>query len=222
MSFPTTTLDTLAPDSLVEALKHRYATKRFDPSKRIPAAQWEALEESLVLSPSSYGLQPWKFLVVDDPALRHELVGASWNQPQADEASHFVVFAVKEDLDEAHIDRYLARIAEVRQVGVDTLDAFRGMLLASVKGKTPEQVQAWSTRQVYIALGQFMAAAALLGVDTCPMEGLLSAEYDRILGLEGSGYRTVVACAAGYRSAADKYAGQAKVRFESRDVLKHL
>lgn len=212
----------LAPGALLEALNHRYATKRFDPERAIPAETWEALEQALLLAPSSYGLQPWKFLVVDDPSVRRELVPATWNQPQPAEASRYVVFAVREDLAEADADRYLARMAEVRDVPASSLSGFRGMLLSAFSGRTPSARQEWNARQAYIAMGQFMAAAALLGVDTCPIEGLLPAEYDRILGLEGSGYRTVAAVAAGYRSPEDVYANLPKVRFALGDVVQHL
>lgn len=211
----------VAPAPALEALNHRYATKRFDPARPIPAGTWEVLEQALVLAPSSYGLQPWKFIVVDDPALRRELVAATWNQPQPVEASRYVVFAVREDLAEADADRYLARIAEVRAVPPQSLAGFRGMLGSAIANRTREARFEWNARQAYLAMGQFMAAAAFLGVDTCPLEGLLPAEYDRILGLAGSGYRTVAAVAAGYRSPEDTYADLPKVRFETRDVVVH-
>lgn len=212
----------LSPSVLLDALNRRYATKRFDPSRSIPDATWQALEQALLLAPSSYGLQPWKFLVVDDPALRRDLVPSTWNQPQPVEASRYVVFAVREDLAEADADRYLARIAEVRDVPESSLAGFRGMLVSAITTRTREARFTWNARQAYIAMGQFMASAALLGVDTCPIEGLLPAEYDRILGLEGSGYRTVAAVAAGYRSPEDAYAALPKVRFGLPDVVRHL
>jgi nitroreductase len=212
---------TLTPTTAREALNHRYATKRFDPSRAIPAATWETLEQALVLSPSSYGLQPWKFVVVDDPALRQELVGATWNQTQPVEASRYVVFAVREDLSEADVDRYLARIAEVRDVPAQSLAGFRGMLHSAISNRDRDARFQWNACQAYIAMGQFMATAAFLGVDTCPIEGLVAADYDRILGLEGSGYRTVAAVAAGYRSAEDPYARLPKVRFGASDVILH-
>ena len=94
----------LAPDQLLAALRWRYATKKFDPASKIPADVWDALEQSLVLTPSSFGLQPWKFLVVSDPAVRARLQPESWNQPQVTEASHFVVLAARTDLTKADID----------------------------------------------------------------------------------------------------------------------
>lgn len=213
----------IAAADLLASLRWRYATKKFDPTKKIPTELWSALEESLVLAPSSYGLQPWKFLVVIDPAVRAKLQGHSWGQSQTVEASHFVVFAVREDLGSDHVDRYLDRVAEVRGVGRETLGGFRKMLLGSLEQAAAKgRLNQWQAHQVYIALGQFMAAAAILQIDTCPMEGIDPEKFDQVLALEGSGYKTVVACAAGYRAADDKYAVIPKVRFAAKDVIVHV
>lgn len=206
--------------SLLETLRWRYATKQFDPARAIPEPTWTALEESLVLTPSSLGLQPWRFVVVTQPELREPLQAASYGQSQPRDCSHFVVFAVRRGLDAAHIDRHVARTAAVRGVPAESLAKFRGMMEGSVERARREgTLDTWQDHQAYIALGQFMLAAALLGVDTCPMEGIEPAKYDEILGLAGTGYGTVVACAAGYRSAGDKYAAAPKVRFPRAEVV---
>ena len=213
----------LTPEQLIAALNWRYATQKFDPSLRIDATTWGALELSLVLAPSSFGAQPWKFLVVDDPGVRERLLAASWGQRQVVDASHLVVFALKKDLDAAHLDRHVARTAEVRGVAPETLEKYRGGLHKAVNGaRAGGTLDAWQSRQVYIALGQFMAAAAALGVDTCPMEGIAPAKYDDILGLKDSGFTTLCACPAGYRAADDKYAVIPKVRFPVADVIVHI
>jgi nitroreductase len=213
----------VSESSLLVALNWRYATKKFDPSRRIPSTTWSTLEQALVLSPSSFGLQPWRFLVVDTPELRQRLVAASWGQTQPVDASHYVVFAVRQNLDEAHVDRYVARTAEVRGVKADSLAPFKKVMMGSLDGaRAAGTLDGWQSRQLYIALGQFMAAAALIGVDTCPMEGLEPAAYDEILGLKGTGWTTVVACAAGYRASDDKYATTPKVRFPVSEVVSHL
>ena len=210
----------VAPDLLLHALRWRYATKRFDPARAIPADTWAALEDSLVLTPSSLGLQPWRFLVITDPELKEALSAVSWRQTQPRDCSHFVVMTVRRGLDEAHVDRYLARAAEVRGVTVESLDKFRGMITGSLgKARADGTLDNWQSHQIYIALGQFMAASALLGVDTCPMEGIEPARYDEILQLGGTGYATVVACAAGYRHPEDKYATTPKVRFKAAEVI---
>jgi len=215
-----TTATVISPDELLQAQAWRYATKQFDPSRKIPAEVWSALERSLVLSPSSFGLQPWKFLVIQDPALRAKLRAASWGQSQVEDASHLVVFLAKETLTEADVDHFVARVAEVRRQTPESLAGYRDMMVGTlVTGPRAATIDAWAARQAYIALGNFMTSAALLGVDTCPMEGLDAAQYDQILGLAGSGYRTVVACPAGYRSSGDKYAALAKVRFPEGEVI---
>ncbi len=210
----------IPPPQLVEALNWRYATKKFDPEKKIPAEVWHALEQSLVLAPSSIGLQPWKFFVVTDPARRAELQAASFRQAQVVECSHFVVFTVRRDLDAAHVERHIARMVEVTGVAPESLAKFRTMTMSNLdRARAAGTLDTWQEHQIYIALGKFMAAAAVLAVDTCPMEGIEPAKYDELLGLSGTNYATVVACAAGYRRADDKYATMKKVRFRPEDVI---
>ena len=210
-----------APE-LIQQLNWRYSTKVFDPARKIPAELWEQLEQALVLTPSSFGLQPYRFIVVTDPALKTKLRPASWNQSQIEDCSHLVVFLAQNDMTEASIDEYLARIAQVRGVTAESLSGYRSFMVGDlVQGPRHAIIQEWAARQTYIALGNFMTSAAVLGVDTCPLEGLVPAQYDEILGLAGSGYRTVCACPAGYRSEADKYATLPKVRYAKDRLITH-
>lgn len=209
-----------AAADLVSALNWRYATKQFDPARKIAAADWNALEESLRLAPSSFGIQPWKFIVVETPGLRAKLREVSWGQTQVTDASHLVVLAVKQAVDAAHLDRYFADTAKTRGTSVESLAGFRKVIDGFVAGKAKAgQLEVWSAKQVYIAAGQFMAAAAVMGVDTCPLEGIDPAKYDELLGLAGTGWATQMAIAAGYRSAEDKYATTPKVRFPAPEVI---
>lgn len=217
-------MPTIAPESLLTQFSWRYATKKFDPARQIPAEQWSALERAAMLAPSSYGLQPWKFVVITDPPLRRRLREASWNQPQITDASHLVVFARRAALTTADVDRHVDRIVEVRKVPREALADFRNMMLGSVAspGSVPGgSIDTWVSRQVYIALGFFLSAAAMLGIDACPMEGFDPAAYDRLLGLPELGYRATVVAAAGYRSADDPFSPEkaAKVRFDSSEVI---
>ncbi|HXA81287.1 MAG TPA: NAD(P)H-dependent oxidoreductase [Opitutaceae bacterium] len=210
-------------DTLLEALHWRYATKKFDPAKKIPADTWATLEQALVLAPSSFGLQPWKFIVVQDPATRQKLSAASWGQTQPVECSHYVAFTVRKNLGADHVDHFLDRIVEVRGGTKDALKGYRDIMLGSLeKARAGGYLDMWQSHQVYIALGQFMASAAVLGVDACPMEGIEPPKYDEILGLAAQGYTTLCACAAGYRSADDKYAVAKKVRFKPAEVIQHV
>ena len=213
---------TISPEKLLASLRWRYATKKFDPTRKIPAATWDALEESMVLTPSSFGLQPWKFLVIQDPGVRANLSSESWQQPQVTQASHYVVLTARTDLNAADIDAWMARMAEVQGSGPEVLAPLKGMIEGFAQAMSHEARHAWNTRQVYIALGQLMTTAAVMGIDACPMEGISAAGYDQLLGLEGSGYATVVGCALGYRAADDKYASIPKARFDRSKVISHI
>lgn len=207
-------------NQLIGQLNWRYATKQFDPQRKISSEEWATLEDALVLTPSSYGLQPWKFVVVTNPAIREQLVAASHGQRQVADASHLVVFAIKKDLCERDIDSHLDRISEVRGVPREALGQFRDMMVGSLIKRLGEaERNAWATKQVYIALGNFLTSAALLGIDACPMEGVDPAKYDEILGLKKHGLSTVVAAPAGYRAATDKSSRAKKVRFARDQVL---
>lgn len=213
----------VSPEQVLQQLHWRYATKKFDPAKKISEDVWQALEKSLVLTPSSFGLQPWKFFVVSNPEIRKNLVEHSWGQTQVVDASHLVVLAIKKDLNEADVDRYVQHMSEVRQVPVDALQGMAKMIKGFMTNPPyPLNLNEWAARQVYIALGQFMTSAAMLGIDTCPMEGFNPAKYDEVLGLEAQGYATVVVCPTGYRATDDKYATMPKVRYPSQDVVQYV
>lgn len=212
-------MELINPEKIIGALSWRYATKKFNPEKRIATDIWSALEEVLVLSPSSFGLQPWKFIVVTDSKLKAQLRPASWDQEQITSCSHLVVFCSKVDLGEPEIDAYVSRVAEVREQTTESLTGYKGMMYSSlVTGPLQPQINNWASRQVYIALGNFMTAAALMGVDTCPMEGFEPEKYNSILGVSDLGYSATVLCAAGYRADEDRYQSVKKVRFP-KDLL---
>jgi nitroreductase len=216
-------MTTLDAQNLLDCLRWRYATKHFDPQRKISAEDFFALEQALVLSPSSCGLQPWKFLIVSDPAIRTRLKAASRGQSQITDASHLVVLAIKTSFGEKEVDDFLTRAAEVRQIPIESLAGYRNMIMNTIiRGLDDSARQTWETCQIYIALGFLLTSAAVLGLDACPMEGIIPAEYDAILGLEAKKLKTIVACALGYRSPHDKYATIPKVRFPAEQVLIHV
>ena len=213
-------MSTITREQLLQQLHWLYATKQFDPQRKIAPADWAALEDALVLSPSSFGLQPWKFVIVTNPALRERLVSVSWGQRQVVVASHLVVFALKKNLSEADVLGYIKRISEVRGLPPEGMISYRDKMIGSLfKGRDATARTIWAANQIYIALGNFLTSTALLGIDACPMEGIEPARYDEILGLEALGLHTLVAATAGYRAATDKYAALKKVRFEKNDVI---
>ena len=213
----------MTPEKVLEQLKWRYAVKKFDANKKIPDSVWQVLEQSLVLSPSSFGLQPWKFYVIRNPELRQQLLPHSWGQEQVVDASHLIVLAIKKDVDEAEVDLYVNRMAQVQQVPVEKLEKFGETVKGFLNNPPfPFEVNSWSARQVYIALGFLMTCAAMLEIDTCPMEGFVPSEYDRILDLPAKGFHSVVICAVGYRAEDDKAADRPKVRFPTEVVVEYV
>jgi nitroreductase len=207
-------------EQLLTQLNWRYATKKFDPMRKISPEDWTVLETALILSPSSYGLQPWKFIVITDQKTREKLFPATWNQRQVLDCSHYLVFAVNTKITEDHIDKHIARTLEVRGGTTEALSWFREAMVGDVvTGERGTIAQQWATHQVYLALGNFLTSAALMGIDACPMEGFEPAQYDKILQLLAKGLASVVCCAAGYRAPDDKAATLKKVRFPREQVI---
>lgn len=214
---------TLTPEQVLQQLNWRYATKKFDPNKKIPESIWTVLEQSLVLAPSSFGLQPWKFVVIRNPEIRQQLLEHSWSQAQVVDASHLVVVTIKKDINQKDVDPYIKRMSEVRGVPTENLAGFAKMVkgyLANPPGNL--NLDEWSARQTYIALAFLMNCAAMLGIDTCAMEGFDPAKYNEVLGLPAKGYSAVVLCAAGYRADDDRYATLEKVRYPTEDVVDYI
>ncbi|QDV27084.1 NAD(P)H-dependent oxidoreductase [Aureliella helgolandensis] len=208
------------PQQLLDSLNWRYATKRFDPLRRLDAETWNALEQSLILTPSSYGLQPWRFYIITDETVKAKLPSISWNQKQPQDCSHMVVLAARKTMDAEYVDTYMKSVIETRELPGEAVEGYRRILVSTIEKM--ETHLDWNCRQVYIALGQLMVAAALLGVDTCPMEGIAFSEYDKLLGIEDSEFTTVVGCAVGYRHAEDTQADAKKVRFSASDLVVHV
>jgi nitroreductase len=216
-------MSAIKPEQLLEQLNWRYATKQFDPQRKISAADWSALETALQLTASSGGLQPWKFIVVTDPAVRAKLQPASYGQPQIVNASHLVVFASINNFGEDGVDAHLKNVSRIQGVPLDALAPFRGMLVGGIVKAMDETARnAWARNQVFITLGNLLASAALLGIDACPMEGFDRAQYDEILGLKAKGLAAAVIATVGYRSAADKNAAAPKVRFPKEQTFIHI
>jgi nitroreductase len=207
----------------LDRLNWRYETKQFDPNRKIGAQDWAVLEDALLLTPSSGGLQPWKFIVVTDPAMRAKLLPASYGQAQITDASHLVVFAAKKNFSEADVDAFINHTASTRGVSIESLAPFRGMLVGGIVQAMDEQARdAWARNQAYIALGNFLTSAALLGIDACPMEGFDRAQYDEILGLSAKGLASAVIATVGYRASTDNYANAPKVRFPKEQVFARI
>lgn len=213
---------TVDPALLSRQLNWRYACKKFDTNKKIDEKTWSLVEESLILTASSYGAMPFKFIIVTNQELKNDLMNASFKQGQVADCSHHVVLLAKEQMDVEHISKYIDAIAKTRDVTLESLEGFKTMMVQNlVEKKTKEESLVWAANQVYIALGNLLTTTVLLGIDTCPMEGINKKKYNEILKLEGTGYTAVVACPCGYRAIDDKYAGIKKVRFSKDDLIIH-
>jgi nitroreductase len=200
-------------------LNWRYATKKFDSSKKISKQALAELLEVLRFSPSSYGLQPWKFIIIHDPDLRKKLRPHAWNQLQVTDADTLIVFCSLKTIDEKYIKNYTDLIAKVREVPRESLSGYEHIMINFFKGKSPEVISQWMKHQVYIALGLFLAECAHRKIDACPMEGFDSPKFNEILNLPQQGLEAVVLCAIGYRAMDDHYAHLKKVRFDKNDVF---
>lgn len=212
----------MANQQIKEALEWRYAVKRFDATKKISAQDWNTLTESLALAPSSFGLQPWKFIVVENPEIREKLKPVSWGQTQVTDASHYVVLAARDGVDEKFIQEYINRVASVRGIPADTLEGYKNMMIDNLAKAPQDKMAQWAKRQVYIALGFVLETAALLKIDATPMEGFDPGAYDKILGLEGTGWNSVVTVALGYRHAEDSFQALKKVRNDNSALIQYV
>lgn len=216
-------MSTMTSSQLLEQLNWRYAVKKFDATRKISASDWSALEKVLALTPSSYGLQPWKFLIVQTPSVRQQLTPLSWGQTQVQDCSHFVVFAHLRKMTEEHVHKYVKSTAEIRGVPAESMKGYADMMIGDVvNGPRSKAADVWAAKQCYIGMGNLMTSAAVLGIDTCPMEGLDPAGYDKVLGLVGTEYQTVMAVACGYRHSEDGYQKLKKSRFSTGDLIKTI
>lgn len=205
--------------SILEALKWRYATKQFDTEKKLSGEQLNTLKEALRLAPSSFGLQPWHFILVENIEVRAQLRAAGYDQPQITDGSHLIVLASEKNVDAALVEKYMQSIALTKGITVDALSGFRGMIDGAIAMKGEASATDWAARQVYIALGVLLTVAAVEGIDAAPMEGFDAQAFDKILGLEERGLQSRVIVALGTRSQADVNATAPKVRYDEKEVF---
>lgn len=206
-------------ETILKQLNWRYATKKFNPNKKISDKDWQTLEEVLRLAPSSYGLQPFQFIVVTNQEVRKKLTPASYGQPQIESCSHLVVVTHLKTVSENYVANYVHNISATRNVDEAALEGFKQTMIGDVvKGPRAAHIGAWASRQAYIAMGAFMTAASLLNIDVCPMEGFEPAKYAEILNT--ADYTPVALMAAGYRADDDAYQHAKKVRMEKKNLIR--
>jgi nitroreductase len=206
----------------IENQNWRYATKKFDATKRISAEDLETLKEAIRLSTSSYGLQPYKVFIIEDPAIREALKPASWNQSQITEASQLVVFANYTKLDETVIDNYIERISKTREVPTEAIQGYGDFMKSKILGLTPEQQAIWTSKQTYLALGNLINAAAELKIDATPMEGFEPEKYNDVLNLNALNLNASLVATIGYRHEEDANQHVKKVRKSKEELFINL
>lgn len=204
---------------LIDDLNWRYATKKYDSSKKISQKDFETLKHVLTLVPTSNGLQPFKFLIIENPEIRAKLREKSYNQSQITDASHLIVMCAYNSIDEAYIDNYMDRSVEVRGLNPADVEGFRMHLKNSVAQSDSELQLRANAKQAYIALGQLLQTAAQLRIDASPMEGFSTEGYDEVLGLNEKNLTAVVVCALGYRHEEDDFQHLKKVRKPAEELF---
>lgn len=210
---------TTTSPSILTALNWRYATKKFDPSKKVSADDLATIMSAVNLAATSYGLQPFRVMHVQDPAVREKLKAAAYGQTQITDADHLFVFCHMLEVSDEYVDNYMARIASERNMDVANLKGFGDTIKGSVANKSAHEVADWNRRQAYIALGHLLVAAAKLRVDSCPMEGFDNAAFGEILGLKDLGLGAAVVATVGYRSEEDQLQHAAKVRLPVTELF---
>jgi nitroreductase len=208
--------------NFLENQNWRYATKKFDITKKISKADLDFLKEAVKLSASSYGLQLYKVIIVENTELRAKLQPAAWGQSQIVDASHLIVFANYTKVEDEHIDEYLENISEIREMPLEALSGYGDFMKGSLKSKTSEELNIWAQKQTYLALGNLLNAAAELKIDTTPMEGFVPAQFNEILGLEKLNLNAAVVATIGYRSEEDATQFYKKVRKSDENLFMTL
>jgi nitroreductase len=205
-------METIEKVDLIEKLEKRYATKKFDATKKLSKEQIFNILTAMNLSASSYGLQPYRFILVENPEVREKLKAASWGQSQITDASHLIVIARLTNVNEAHVDEFVENISSIRGVERGHLAQYEGVMKNTVNTLSKEAAAVWTSKQAYIALGNLLAYCASEDIDACPMEGFDANQYDEILGLNEKNLTALVVAPIGYRSVEDEYQHAKKVR----------
>ena len=208
--------------SLINSLNWRYATKKFDPTKKISSEDLDDLLETLRLAPSSFGLQPYRFLVIKDEELRGKLDEAAYNPGRVSDASEYIVFCVNANINSEDVNKYMKLISNTRGTPEEALEPYKNAIAQSVAGLDQRTAIDWAARQAYIAMGMLLMACGLKQIDSCPIEGINKEAYDEILGLKEKGLSSIAAVAIGYRAEDDMFQHFAKVRKHRDDIIEIL
>ena len=206
--------------NIIEKLGWRYATKKFNSGMNLSDSKMDVLKQAIQFAPTSYGLQPFQVVFVKDTEIREKLKSASWGQSQITDSSVLAVFTRKKDINESEVDSFIENIVNTRGVPKEMLAQYESMMKGTINSLDENQKSSWIDKQIYIALGFLLNTAAVIDVDTCPMEGFDRTQYDEILGLTDT--TSVVVCALGYRDETDDYQNYKKVRKSQDDLFVNI
>ena len=198
--------------TLIDNLEWRYATKKFDASKKVSAQHIELLKRAIQLAPSSYGLQLYTVLIIEDSIIKEQLKAVSYGQSQITDASHLFVFCNYTDATPEAIDDFIKHTAETRNLDLERLNGYGDFIKSKLAEKPQEEKTSWLKSQTYLALGNLLNACAELKIDACPMEGFESEGYNQVLGLNKKGLNASVIAPVGYRHKDDYTNSLPKVR----------
>jgi nitroreductase len=200
----------------------RYATKKFDTTKKVSAEDLETLKEAIRLSASSYGLQPYKVLIVDNPEIRAQLQPVAWGQAQIVDASQLFVFANITNFGEAEIDAYFQNLIETRRIPMEAVQGYADFMKSKVTTLSEDARNTWTSKQTYIAMSNLLNVAAELHIDVTPMEGFESEKVNEILGLDKLGLNASLIATVGYRHEEDATQHYVKVRKSNEELFINL
>ena len=205
--------------TFIENQNWRYATKKFDTTKKVSNEDLETLKEAIRLSSSSYGLQLYKVIFVENTDLRAKLQPAAWGQSQIVDASHLIIFANQTNIGDAEIDSYLKNISETRSLPIEALSGYGDFMKGAINPLTEDAKNVWTSKQTYLALANLLNAAAELKIDVTPMEGFDPKQFNEILGLDKLNLNSAVSAAIGYRHEDDDTQHYKKVRKSNEDLF---
>lgn len=197
---------------ILKKLQWRYATKKFDSSKKLPAEKLDILKEAFNLTATSYGLQPLKMVVIENEVTKNALVPLTMGQPQVNDCSHVLVLCIEEVMTSEYIKKYFNKVENVRNTPREILEPFESFLTTSFSEKSPEDIHNWMSKQAYLALGNLLTVCAMEEIDACPIEGFIPEKYDDYLQLKEKGLKSVLVLAVGYRADDDLFSKMKKVR----------
>ncbi|KRP11141.1 NAD(P)H-dependent oxidoreductase [Flavobacteriaceae bacterium] len=206
-------------NNILDALEWRYAVKKFDDKASLTEQQILEVKKVFNLSASSYGLQPYKMIVVQNPELKEKLVPASFGQQQISQSAAILVFAVRTDFGMDYIDQFFKDMSTKRQIPLENLEGYKNFMKGSFANKSEDEISSWATKQVYLTMGHMLASLAALQIDACPMEGLDPQAYDKILDLDAKQLKTIIAMPIGVRAPDDASATALKVRKDLSDII---